>query len=384
MSGVITAVAVTGLVGAAVGADASRRAGNTQADAARQASDTGLTATRESNALNWEMYQQNLRNQAPYMQGGGQAYAALLAGMGLDPMNNFAGPTPMAGGSDGRMYAGGSGGLVNTDTPEGRAVAQSAPLPEGRATTQQARPGDRESGFRGMITDGGRSVETVPVRPTTPTTLSDLNGYQNETTRNYGSTPEQVAAAGRTYGANGGVFRQTFGAGDLGLDPSYQFRMNEGTRNLMASAASRGLTGSGQNLKDITNYGQNAASQEYQSAYDRFMNNQTTQYNRLAALASTGQSAAAGVGNAGMQTGQNIAQNTMSGVNASNQMLTGAAAANAAGAVGQANAITGGINNGMNTWMGMQFLNRNRPTNGAYWGQLPNGGPTYNVDSIGP
>ena len=333
MSGVITAVAVTGLAGAAIGANASKKAGETQAKAATQASESGLAATRETNALNWQMYQQNLRNQAPYMQGGGQAFGALMAGMGLDPTSGSAGPRPI---DDGRMRAGGGSGLVDTSTPAGRMRAMSV--------------------NPSLATIAGRVAGAATGQPQT---LSALSGYQDDTTQNYGATPEQLAAAERTYGGNGGKFTQTFGSGDLGLDPSYQFRLNEGTRNLNASAAARGMVGSGQNLKDITNYGQGAASQEYQAAYDRFMNNQTTQYNRLAGLAGVGQNAAAGVGNAGMQTGQNIAQNTMSGVNSSNQMLTSGAAAQAAGQVGVANAVNSGINNGMNTWMGMQYLNKN-------------------------
>lgn len=55
-------------------------------------------------------------------------------------------------------------------------------------------------------------------------------------------------------------------------DPGYQFRTQEGQRQLEASAASKGVLNSGGTLKDITNYGQNAASQEYANVWNRDYN----------------------------------------------------------------------------------------------------------------
>jgi hypothetical protein len=72
-------------------------------------------------------------------------------------------------------------------------------------------------------------------------------------------------------------------------DPSYQFRLGEGQKALERSAAARGTLLGGGTLKALTNYGQKAASQEYQSAYDRAMSafkaNQTGRQNRMATLA---------------------------------------------------------------------------------------------------
>lgn len=52
-------------------------------------------------------------------------------------------------------------------------------------------------------------------------------------------------------------------------DPSYQFREGQGRRALEQSAAGRGTLRSGGTLKDLINYGQNAASQEYSNIYGR-------------------------------------------------------------------------------------------------------------------
>ena len=91
----------------------------------------------------------------------------------------------------------------------------------------------------------------------------------------------------------------------LRQDPSYQFRLNQGLDNVQSSAAAQGGLLSGATLKALNNYAQDYASQEYGNAY-----------NRLSNIAGMGQNAAAGVGNAGMQTGQAVANNTMAGANA--------------------------------------------------------------------
>lgn len=52
-------------------------------------------------------------------------------------------------------------------------------------------------------------------------------------------------------------------------DPGYQFRLDQGERALQASAAGRGMLRTGGTLKDISDYGQNTASAEYQNVYNR-------------------------------------------------------------------------------------------------------------------
>lgn len=113
-----------------------------------------------------------------------------------------------------------------------------------------------------------------------------------------------------------GQFMKTYSGQDIYNDPSYKFRLNQGLDAIQSSAAAQGGLLSGATQKALSDYGQNFASQEYQNGYNRFNADQTNQYNRLANLVGLGQSAAAGVGNAGMQTGQAIANNTMAGANA--------------------------------------------------------------------
>lgn len=113
-----------------------------------------------------------------------------------------------------------------------------------------------------------------------------------------------------------GYFNQTYKGQDIYNDPSYQFRLNEGLGAVQQASANQGNLLSGATLKALNNYAQDYASQEYHNAYNRFNADQTNQYNRLSNLIGMGQNASAQQGNAGMQTAQAVANNTMLGANA--------------------------------------------------------------------
>lgn len=113
-----------------------------------------------------------------------------------------------------------------------------------------------------------------------------------------------------------GQFMQEYSGQDIYDDPSYQFRLQQGQDSIQSGAAAQGGLLSGATQKALLSYGQDAASQEYGNAYNRFNADQTNQYNRLSNLVGLGQNAAAQQGNAGMQTAQAVASNTMAGANA--------------------------------------------------------------------
>jgi murein L,D-transpeptidase YcbB/YkuD len=145
-------------------------------------------------------------------------------------------------------------------------------------------------------------------------------------------------------------FQKDFTMADFQADPGYQFRMDEGQKALERSAAAKGGMMSGGTLKAISKYGQGVASQEYQSAYDRFNADRDRRFNRLGALAGVGQTATNQMGAAG----QNYA-------NQAGAQITGAANAGAAGQIGQANAIGGALQGVGNTWMNYSMMNRMFP-----------------------
>jgi hypothetical protein len=164
---------------------------------------------------------------------------------------------------------------------------------------------------------------------------------------------------------------------NLGQDPGYAFRLSEGQKALDRSAAARGGLISGGAMKAAQRFGQDLGSQEYQNAYNRALTGynadvarEATGYNRLAALAGYGQTATGQIGAAG----QNMASNV-------GNLMTSGAAAGAAGQVGGANALTGGLSTYLNYNQGNNLVNalsaRNVSMNPYYGGAGGYGGGDY-------
>ena len=105
--------------------------------------------------------------------------------------------------------------------------------------------------------------------------------------------------------------------------------LGEASNLLNAQGGAGGNYGRG-----LTKYAEDYASTGYQQAYNNYNQNQTNIFNRLSNIAGLGQTSLA-------QTG-NLAGTISGGVA---NTITGAGAAQAAGTVGQANAISGGLSN---------------------------------------
>ena len=131
--------------------------------------------------------------------------------------------------------------------------------------------------------------------------------------------------------------------------PGYQFALDRGMDAMQSTAAARGNLLSGSALASAQRLGQGMAAQDYGQ-----------HLNRLAALGQTGQSAAAMQG----QAGQNFAQ---MGSNA----LANMGNAQAAGAIGQANAWSGGMNNMMQSLAFMNTQPRQQQQGQQQQGQQP-------------
>ena len=166
-----------------------------------------------------------------------------------------------------------------------------------------------------------------------------------------------------------------FGQEDFlaGIDPSYNFRLAQGnlaTTNLANQAG--GLIG-GNALQGLTNYGQGAASTEFQNAFNRFQTQRGNIYNTLAGIA--------GIGQKSQEQTSNLAQNVSGNIG---QATIGICNAMAGGQVGAANAYSNAIQGAGNSYMMASLL---RPQTGmqapAGYGTpvLPNApaGLPYNV-----
>jgi hypothetical protein len=163
--------------------------------------------------------------------------------------------------------------------------------------------------------------------------------------------------------------------------PGYEFRLAEGAKGVENSAAARGMQLSGAGLKAINRFNQDFASNEYgnwfnqsntdrnfisgqgDAAYNRFNTNNTQRYNRLAGMVGTGQTATNQVNSAGAANAQTMGNNIM-----------GAGNAQAAGIVGQANAINGGMSNAVGAYQNNQLMDMIRNPQGS---KMNNGSGLY-------
>ena len=353
--------AAIGVIGGAMNASSASGAAATQAQAGVTASNNALLATQQTNQLNANMYQQGMINQAPYLSTGQEALSALSSGMGLGPAYNGA----LAPATNGNVVPG--NGTVNGGMP--------APVTGGMPSPSNPTPGTAQTmsvlnGANNPTMTTGGAPQAIPVGA--PPTLTSATGTAVDAqgnpinsgqfangigNTNYGASNAQLASAAGS--VTPGSLTSTFSPADLaaGIDPGYAFRLQQGNEALVAQEAAGGNRFGAQTLKDMSNYNQQAASQEYGAAFNRFQTNQSNVYNRLAALSGTGQTAANNATNAGLTTGQTLSSNTQAGTAASNNYLTGAAAASAAGQVGSTGALVGGINSGVNNAITMKYLN---------------------------
>lgn len=203
------------------------------------------------------------------------------------------------------IMAGGSivGGLLGANAAENAANTQAASARE--AIAQQQKMFDIQNEQQRPYREAGYSA------------LSDIAGMKPYLTKQFGQEDFQA-----------------------GIDPSYNFRLAQGnlaTTNL--ANQSGGLIG-GNALQGLTNYGQNAASQEYGNAFNRFQTQRTGIYNTLAGIAGIGQTAQGQVSNLAQNTANNIGQATI-----------GIGNAMAGGQVGAANALSGGFQGAGSAYM---------------------------------
>ena len=115
-------------------------------------------------------------------------------------------------------------------------------------------------------------------------------------------------------------------------DPGYAFRLSEGMKALERSAAARGGLLSGGFAKGAQQYAQGLASEEYQNAFNRYQTSRAAALSPLQQLQGIGQAAASNQAAASGQYGTNVSN-----------LMTGSAAAQAAGTIGSAQAYSNAL-----------------------------------------
>ena len=154
-------------------------------------------------------------------------------------------------------------------------------------------------------------------------------------------------------GTGSGFLTKEFTPEDFaqGIDPGYQFRLQQGQEATNRMANMGGGMISGNALKGQEDYTQGLASTEYGNFFNRGQTNRTNIYNTLAGIAGLGQNAYNTSANTGTTAAGTIG-NTMANIGA----------AQAGGQVGAANAISGGIQNAGNQYYLSQLLAKKNAT----------------------
>lgn len=125
-------------------------------------------------------------------------------------------------------------------------------------------------------------------------------------------------------------------------DPGFQARLDMGETALNNSAAARGGLLTGGTARDVNQFAQDYASNEYGNVYNRafndyatqynqFQQNQTNKYNQLASLAGIGQQTASQLGTLGQNNANNVSNTLLTSGAQQGQQINNAGAATASG-----------------------------------------------------
>lgn len=282
------AAAVTagaGLIGGAISASGAESAAQTQANAANNAQQI---SQQEFNTIT----QQN----APFMQSGYGALSQLdyLLGIGPNPGATAAPGAPQAGVGAPQPSTTGAPGL---DPSSGYQIGLGGTISRGLVGGAPAAAGSAPPG----------SLPGYPGPSSAPVTGSTAGGY--------GSLLQSFTAD---------TFKQ--------YSPAYQFQLQQGQQGVLnADAGSQGAL-SGATMKDLIGYNQNLANTSFNNAFNQYQTQQGNIFNRLSGIAQLGQASANNTGQQGTALAGQAAQSA-----------TNIGTALAAGQVGAANAISGGI-----------------------------------------
>ncbi len=322
-----TAILGATLGSAAIGSAASKKASGAQVEAADRAAQ-----------LQMEMFERQIQLQEPFRQAGLTAQQRYMNMLGL------------------------------TQAPQARSEAEirnalaaqyTRPVSTGGGRFAQYELGGGESG--GAIESRWVPDEAVPTIDETA-----LNAAVQAEMERQGRAAQEYEALKAS--PEFGKYARDFGMQDFQQDPGYAFRMSEGLKALDRQAAARGGLISGGALKAAQRYGQEAASQEYTNAFNRYQVNRANQLQPLQSLMGASQTAANVMGQSAGQYGQTAGEAYM-----------GAGNARASGYMGGANALAGAIGQGLGAWQSQQFLNQ-------FPNRMQHMGPVYAPDArdIGP
>ncbi len=293
--------------GAVIGAAASVIGSSMQSDAAGDAASAQSQSSAAAIAEQQRQYDQNRTDLAPYRTAGASAVTRLAALLGLDPA---------AGGFNPGSYV-----PPGAQDLTGWAQARGYNLPENRDWDSREQNNLYDAGYRQYLEDYQKAH---------PTDTSPASGF--------------------------GDLNKKFTMSDFENDPviqkSFEFGISEGEKAVQRMFGARGMSRSGAAVKAALRYANDYTGTQAGASRDRFVQDQTNLYNRLAGVSGTGQTAAQNTASLGTNIAGNIADITV-----------GEGNARGAASIARGNAMAGGfagVGNAANNYFTLdRILNRN-------------------------
>lgn len=200
--------------------------------------------------------------------------------------------------------------------------------------------------------------------------------------QNAGSSLAYLMGTGSQFDAQGnpisnpaggyGSLNKTFDMNDFkNLTPQYNFNLQQGAQGTLNQDSNAQGALSGSALKDLIGYNQNYANNSFNSAFQNYNTQQNNIFSRLSNIATLGSSA-----------GSNSTTGAGQFAGAIGGTLGSIGASQAAGTIGSANAISGGVTGAANAFYGQNALNQilNQGSTTKY---TPGGGDATVVDNSG-
>lgn len=167
---------------------------------------------------------------------------------------------------------------------------------------------------------------------------------------------------------------------DMLVDPSYQWRLDQGIEATTRALTKSGQAWGGQRGIALMDYAQNAASQEYSNIYNRAVQNYGMQYqrrsdylDRILGLSEQGRMSAGQLGQIGAGISGNVGNTIMGAAQGAGQGYVGSANAQASGTIGVGRALSGAAEG-----IGMMYS----PYGSAGYGGAMTGGAAGAIRSI--
>ena len=268
-------------------------------------------AARESNILNEKIYNESVERGLPWYNAGREGLGTLLDYLGLDGGDSTQSRDQLTAQfkprftSEQTTTSGQPNMYVNQSTGELRSYDN--------LNSYQKQQLEQMGGLyagKGLQGAGTQQAFWTPHQTTQTETVTDQDALNAAVEAEYAR--QQEGGKPDYYGS----LLQSFGMDQYEADPGYQFRLDQGQKQLERQLAAQGKTYSPEAAKALMGYNQGMASQEYGNAYNRYQNDQNTIFNRLAGISGLGQQQAQLLNQSGENYANNVNQTNTSLANA--------------------------------------------------------------------